>query len=149
MPTVTHIIDKNLPVYATGDQTISGVKNFALRPRVNRTEILLSGEAVTPLVDINNITGNFIFNSSFNSKLLTINASQNITGTVPTGLPTGYNVSFVQVGNGQLFITGQTGIGATGIIRQRLNLYNTAGQYSIASLLHHSGNQFILYGDLT
>lgn len=28
MPTVTHIIDQNLPVYATGDQTISGIKTF-------------------------------------------------------------------------------------------------------------------------
>jgi hypothetical protein len=29
MPTVTHIIDSNLPVYATGDQTISGTKTFS------------------------------------------------------------------------------------------------------------------------
>ena len=95
-------------------------------------------------VNINNITGNFIFNSSFNSKLLTINASQNITGTVPTGLSTGYNVSFAQMDSGKLFITGSGGA----IVRQRLNLFTTAGQYGIASLLHHSGNQFLLYGDL-
>jgi hypothetical protein len=114
------------------------------RPIANGTGVLLSGEAVAPLVDINNITGNFIFNNSFNAKLLTINAAQNITGTVPTGFPTGYNVSFVQMGNGQLFITGSGGA----IVRQRLNLFRTAGQYGIASLLHHSGNQFILYGDL-
>jgi hypothetical protein len=102
---------------------------------------------VTHLIDnvsINNITTNFSFNDSYNSKLLTINASQNITGTVPTGLQTGYNVSFTQMGNGQLFITGSGGAS----IKQRLNLFRTAGQYGIASLLHHSGNQFILYGDL-
>jgi hypothetical protein len=45
MPTVTHIIDKNFPVYATGNQTISGVKNFELRPTVNGTGVLLSGES--------------------------------------------------------------------------------------------------------
>jgi hypothetical protein len=45
MPTVTHIIDGNLPIYATGDQTISGVKNFSSRPTVNGTGVLLSGEA--------------------------------------------------------------------------------------------------------
>ena len=28
MPTVTHIIDGNLPIYATGNQTISGTKTF-------------------------------------------------------------------------------------------------------------------------
>jgi hypothetical protein len=95
-------------------------------------------------VNIDNITGNFIFNSSFNSKLLTINASQNITGTVPTGLSTGYNVSFAQMDSGKLFITGS----GEAIVRQRLNLFTTAGQYGIASLLHHSGDQFLLYGDL-
>jgi hypothetical protein len=32
-------------VYNTGDQTISGIKTFALRPTVNGTGVLLSGEA--------------------------------------------------------------------------------------------------------
>lgn len=32
-------------VYNTGNQTISGVKNFSDRPRVNGTGVLLSGEA--------------------------------------------------------------------------------------------------------
>lgn len=126
------------------DQTISGTKTFITKPFVNNTGIVLSGEAVPPLVDINNITTNFVFDSSLNSKLLTINANNNITGRVPTGLSTGYNVSFLQAGTGQLFISGSGGA----IIRQRLNLYSTAGQYSIASLLHYSGNQFVLYGDL-
>jgi len=45
MATVIHIIDKNLPVYATGNQIISGVKTFASRPTVNGTGFLLSGEA--------------------------------------------------------------------------------------------------------
>lgn len=101
-------------------------------------------KVATTFVDINNITGNFTFDQSFNSKLLTINAAVNITGTVPTGFPTGYNVSFAQMSSGKLFITGSGGA----IVRQRLNLFTTAGQYGIASLLHHSGNQFLLYGDL-
>jgi len=45
MPTVTHIIDINLPVYATGNQTISGAKTFVTRPTVNGTGVLLIGEA--------------------------------------------------------------------------------------------------------
>lgn len=130
MPTVTHIIDSNLPIYATGNQTISGLKTFT--------------NGISAQVNINNITANFTFSGDWNSRLLTINSSQNLTGTVPSGLTTGYNISFVQMGNGQLFVTGANGV----TIRQRLNLYNTAGQYAIASLLHHSGNQYILYGDL-
>jgi hypothetical protein len=136
-------IDSNV-VHVTGNETISGIKGFATRPTVNGTGILLSGEAVPPFVDINNIITNFNFTGSYNSKLLTINASQNITGTVPTGLSTGYNVAFVQMGAGQLRITGQNGV----TIRQRLNLYNTAGQYAIASLVHRENNEYILYGDL-
>lgn len=126
------------------DRVLSGQWRTNRKLLVNDIEVVLSGEAVSPFVDINNITNNFSFNSGWNSKLLTVNASQNITGAVPTGLPTGYNVSFVQIGNGSLFITGSGGA----LVRHRLNLYNTAGQYAIASLLHHSGNQFILYGDL-
>jgi hypothetical protein len=123
---------------------LSGQWKSDQRLLVNGTGVLLSGEAVPPFVDINNIITNFNFNDSYNSKLLTINASQNITGTVPTGLPTGYNISFVQMGTGQLRITGVNSV----TIRQRLNLYNTAGQYSIASLLHRGNNEYILYGDL-
>lgn len=44
MPTVTHITDNNLPIYATGNQTVSGVKNFTLRPTINGTGVLLIGE---------------------------------------------------------------------------------------------------------
>jgi hypothetical protein len=44
MPTVIHIIDQNFPIYATGNQTVSGIKTFASRPTVNGTGILLSGE---------------------------------------------------------------------------------------------------------
>jgi hypothetical protein len=127
-----------------------GIQNeIILESRNNRlflgnSGVLFGGEAVAPLVDINNIITNFNFSGPYNSKLLTINASQNITGTVPTGLSTGYNVAFVQMGAGQLRITGQNGV----TIRQRLNLYNTAGQYAIASLVHRGNNEYILYGDL-
>ena len=43
MATVTHIIDKNYPIYATGDQTISGIKTFNSMPTVNGIGFLLSG----------------------------------------------------------------------------------------------------------
>jgi hypothetical protein len=44
MPTVTHIIDNNYPVYATGNQTISGVKTF-----VNSGIFSLSGTSALSL----------------------------------------------------------------------------------------------------
>jgi hypothetical protein len=127
-------------VEVSGVRTIAGGGTNA----TNASEALSNLSGVSIFVNINNITGNFNFSGSYNSKLLTINASQNITGTVPTGLSTGYNVAFVQMGAGQLRITGQNGV----TIRQRLNLYNTAGQYAIASLVHRENNEYILYGDL-
>jgi hypothetical protein len=39
-------------VYITGNQTISGIKNFMSRPTINGTGVLLSGEAVQ--VDLSN-----------------------------------------------------------------------------------------------
>jgi hypothetical protein len=40
----------NQAVSLTGDQTISGLKNFSFRPNVNGTGILLSGEAGSMLL---------------------------------------------------------------------------------------------------
>lgn len=54
MPTVTHIIDQNLPVYATGNQTISGTKTFIANSILysgvninfdNNTNVRFSGQA--------------------------------------------------------------------------------------------------------
>lgn len=132
-------------VHITGDQTISGVKNFVSRPTVSGTGVLLSGEAVSPLVNIENITTNFNFTKDHNSKLLKVSGDQNIiTGTLPLGLDTGYNVSFVQMGTKEVCITGVNGI----TIEQKSNFNKTDGKYSIASLVHHGNNQYLLYGDL-
>jgi hypothetical protein len=121
------------------------IVNFTERPVVNGTGVLLSGEAVPPLVNIENITTNFNFTKNHNSKLLKVSGDQNIiTGTLPLGLDTGYNVSFVQMGTKEVCITGVNGI----TIEQKSNFNKTDGKYSIASLIHHGNNQYLLYGDL-
>lgn len=52
-------------VSITGNQTISGLKNFASRPTVNNTGVLLSGEAINARNDRYWTTGISIGNSSY------------------------------------------------------------------------------------
>ena len=57
-------------IYNTGDQTISGIKNFYSRPTVNGTGVLLSGEAASLPITIvyttgdQNISGNKTFSNN-------------------------------------------------------------------------------------
>jgi hypothetical protein len=51
-------------VYTTGNQTISGIKNFNIRPTVNGTGILLSGEAASLPSTIVYTTGNQIISGN-------------------------------------------------------------------------------------
>ena len=137
MATVIHIIDKNLPVYATGNQIISGVKTFASRPTVNGTGVLLSGEAAVLPNTIVYITGNqtisgnktFAQTGSFDTLQITnkklssynyvnsnfifgntyiniVNSSNNIRGTLPSGITSGINYYVKNLNTGILLITG-------------------------------------------
>lgn len=158
MPTITHIIDKNLPVYATGNQQVSGTKTFitnsVLYSGVNvnfdkNTNVTFSGtpvftSGINSNVLFDNRTSNFNFDSSMNSKMILVDSSVNITGTLPLNLNNGYNISVTQIGAGKITITGDNGVQ----IRQRLGLYTTAGQYAVISLIHRGSNEYLLYGDL-
>lgn len=109
---------------------------------------------VTTNVDsITNIDSNFSFSASHNGQVLYVNSDIIITGTLPSfgiGLnliPSGYNVSVVQVGNGNIvFDNGNSVNGA--FFRNRLNLNRTAGKYAVASILRLNQTEFLLYGDL-
>lgn len=61
-------------VYNTGDQSISGIKNFTSIPTVNNTGIYLnsnlsgyitgvSGNLQTQITNLNNATGSYVLNS--------------------------------------------------------------------------------------
>ena len=66
MPTVTHIIDQNLPVYATGNQTISGIKIFGTNNTISSgvtNSTILGGSNNIITGDVSNV---FIANGSSN-----------------------------------------------------------------------------------
>ena len=74
-------------VYNTGNQTVSGIKNFISRPTVNNTGVVLSGEAATPAnlattgstlnTRINNLSG---YINSTGSNIVFTTGNQTITG---------------------------------------------------------------------
>ena len=70
-------------VYNTGDQTISGVKNFASRPTVNGTGVLLIGEAASLPITIVYTTGDQAIsgNKTFNNNVV-ISENLNVTGSI-------------------------------------------------------------------
>jgi len=148
-------------MYTTGNQTISGTKTFisntVLYSGVNVTfnkdaNVVFSGtptfnSGINSNVLLNTQNSNFSITSDMNGKMILVSGAANtiITGTIQLNLNNGYNVSITQMGSGQVFITG---INNSIDIKQKFNLYSTAAQYSVVSLLHYGSNKYLLYGDL-
>lgn len=66
MPTVTHIIDQNLPVYATGNQIINGQKTFKStgifesgiivgRPNLDEGNVLASDYSISKIIKLTQV----------------------------------------------------------------------------------------------
>lgn len=89
-------------------------------------------------------TGNFSISGNSNGRMIISNASALITGTIMSGNATGFNASIIQVGTGQIQITGA---GAGIKINSYNNQYRTAGQFATISLLHTGNNGYIMYGN--
>ena len=91
-----------------------------------------------------NVNNNFTISNTFNSDMILANSSSTITGTIISGNVTGFNASIIQIGAGQIQITG-SGIGIT--INEYAGQYKTAGQFATISLLHTGNNGYIMYGN--
>jgi len=133
---------EGLITYVTGNQNL-----YVFQGNNNWEKI------VTTNVDsITNLNTNFIFSNNFNGQVLYVNSDQNITATLPafglglSNLSTGYNVSVVQLGDGNIIFNNGSANG--GFFRNRLNLNRTAGKYAVASILRLNTTEFLLYGDL-
>ena len=88
-----------------------------------------------------NVENNFLISGN-NTKIIMANSPNLITGTIISGNSTGYNTSIIQIGSGQIQITGSgVGIG----ISSYNNQYRTAGQFATISLLHTGNNKYIMY----
>jgi len=85
-------------VYATGNQTISGIKTFVQTGSFDTLSITNK-----KISSYNYSTGNFIFGDNY---VNLTNSSTNITGTLPSGITSGINYYVKNLNSGILFITG-------------------------------------------
>ena len=79
--------------------------------------------------------------ASDNGKVVVLNNASAITVDIDTGLPAGFNCSFVQKGAGQVSFAG------TATVNNRQSHTKINGQYGVASLVAYVADTFVLAGD--
>jgi hypothetical protein len=84
---------------------------------------------------------NYSLTAADNGKVIQSTSASAITITIPTGLPTGFNCTVVQMGAGQVTFSG-TYLNRTGFSK-------TASQYSVVSILHLGSNSIIVTGEMS
>ena len=91
--------------------------------------------------NIASISANYSISSTDNGKVIQSTGASAITITLPTGLPTGFNCTVVQMGAGQITFSG-TFLNRTGFTK-------TASQYSVVSILHLGSNNILVTGEMS
>jgi hypothetical protein len=82
--------------------------------------------------------------SADNGKIITMNNGSAITLTVPSGLPIGFNTTVIQLGAGQVGITG-----SSTTLNSFESKFKLAGQHAAASIISYTTNVFNVAGGLT
>lgn len=93
---------------------------------------------------LNDQTGtSYTVQESDNGKLITLNNASAITVTVPPGLGVGFNVTFLQLGAGQVTLAAGSGV----TITNRYSHLKLSGNKAVASLIAYVADTFVLSGD--
>lgn len=87
------------------------------------------------------ISANYPITAADNGKIIQSTSASGITVTIPTGLPTGFNCTIVQMGAGQ--------IAFSGTYFNRGSFTKTASQYAVVSILHLGSNSIIVAGEMS
>jgi hypothetical protein len=103
----------------------------------NTASSTLSGFAA----NVGAITAAYSITAADNGKILQSTSVTALTITIPTGLPTGFNCTVVQMGAGQITFSG-TYLNRTGFTK-------TASQYSVVSILHLGNNSILVTGEMS
>jgi len=129
-------------IYSSGD------KNLFLDNRRTAPQIFERVLTTTVISNNNEITGNFGFAGANNGQALYVSGNNNLTGSLPTtalGFGSGYNVTIIQMGNGNIVFNDSINLK----FRNRIGANRTAGKYAVASILRiGTTNDFLLYGDI-
>jgi hypothetical protein len=121
-----------------GNLTTSGSGIFTSGLDLNNSKLI---NAVPEFI---NETTNFLISGNDNGRIILANSANQITGTIVSGNAIGFNTSIIQIGAGQIQITG-AGIGIT--INEYANQYRTAGAFAAVTLLHTGTNGYVMYGN--
>lgn len=89
-------------------------------------------------------TSDYTLQESDNGSILEFNSASDITLTVPTGLPPGFQVSITQLGDGQVEVVGASGL----VINNPYLLNKTSRKFSKVGIEITSTNLVILSGDV-
>jgi hypothetical protein len=103
----------------------------------NVSSSTLSGFAA----NVATISAGYNLTAADNGKIIQSTSASAITVTIPTGLPTGFNCTIVQMGAGQITFSG-TYLNRTGFTK-------TASQYAVVSILHLGSNSIIVTGEMS
>jgi len=119
---------------------------FYTAGNISTTGALTGGNSSTSnlsgfAANVASISANYSITSADNGKVIQSTSASAITITIPTGLPTGFNCTVVQMGAGQVTFSG-TYLNRTGFSK-------TASQYSVVSILHLGGNSIIVTGEMS
>ena len=114
---------------------------------VSTTGTLTGGNSSTSSIsgfgaNINTQSGTtYSIDATDNGKVIQTTGATAVTITIPTGLPTGFNCTVVQMGAGQITFSG-TFLNRTGFTK-------TASQYSIVSILNLGSNNYLVTGEMS
>ena len=126
------------------DQTISGLKTFTNTGTFNSGINLNNSKLINATPEIINLSTNFNISGNYNSRMIMVNSATEVTGNIISGNSLGFNATIMQVGSGQVLITG-SGIGI--VIGSYNNQYRTAAQFAAVSVLHTGSNGYVMYGN--
>lgn len=122
--------------------------NIAGNTRISGTLSLSGNQLVDYVPQFINENTNFIISGNDNGRVILANSASEITATIVSGNVTGFNTTIIQIGAGQIFVTG-SGINASIPILSYNNQYKTAGAGATVSVLHTGNNRYIMYGNTT
>jgi hypothetical protein len=118
--------------YTTGNISTTGALTGG-----NSSTSSISGFAA----NVASISANYSITSADNGKVIQSTSASAVTVTIPTGLPTGFNCTVVQMGAGQITFSG-TYLNRTGFNK-------SASQYAVVSVLHLGSNNILVTGEMS
>jgi hypothetical protein len=105
---------------------------------------LNNSKLINATPDLLNVSENFNITGTQNGRVILANSPTIITGSIVSGNTIGFNTSIIQIGLGQVLITG---IGSNVIVNSYNNQFRTAAQYATISILHTGNDGYIMYGN--